>query len=81
MKRVKVYGKTEVMVYQIVEVEDDATIDDIIDKASEEFEGVQSYAGNGGRDKLVGVYGEDTGIECNDDVEFAPNGESDIEEE
>ena len=81
MKKVKVYGKTEICIYQVVEIEDNATIEDIIDKANEEFEGITNYCGNGGVDKLIGVYGDGVGIECNDnEIEFAPDGEGSIED-
>lgn len=79
MKKVKVYGKVIAWVGVEIEVDDNATEDDIIDKAYDEFEGVSSYYGNGGTDKLIGVSASNHSIEVTEGIEFAPNGEEDIE--
>lgn len=63
MKRYRVSGEMTITVTTVVEVEDDEelTEEEIIDRASNEFGGVQQLVGNGGfGDKMIGVDGEDT---------------------
>jgi hypothetical protein len=80
MKKVKVWGKTAINVYATVEVEEDATMDDILDAAANELSSLTGYAGNGGYDKLCGVSGENVGLECDyAEIEWAPQGKEDIE--
>lgn len=77
----KVWGKTEVYVYAIVDVSDTSDNDEIIDAAANEIGGLTMYCGNGGTDKLCGVYGENVGLECSySEIEWCPRGEEDIEE-
>jgi|GEM_PF-2848504 hypothetical protein len=38
------------------------------------------YCGNGGIDKLCGVYGENAGLDGDNEIEWAPNGEEDIQD-
>jgi hypothetical protein len=80
MKRIRVYGDVKICVSTVIEVDDDANIDDIIEKAYAEFGGIHSYAGNGGMDKLIGVTGDDTIEASYSEVDFAPNREDDIQD-
>lgn len=80
MKQVKVYGITEVSVWVVVDVEDNAETDDILDAAYKELGSLTGFCGNGGVDKLCGVYGSNTGLEVGSEIEWAPNGEQDIQE-
>jgi hypothetical protein len=52
-----------------MEVEADSK-EDAIEAAYAEWPGMTGYCGNGGNDKLVGVYGENASVEPSDDVEF-----------
>lgn len=81
MKRYRVSGQVAVTVTTVVEVEDDEdlTEEEIIDRASAEFGGVQQLVGNGGcGDKLIGVDGEDDTIEADGWPDF---NECELEEE
>lgn len=60
MKKWQVYGTVSVSVGMKVEAE---TKEEAIEKASEEWEGIGGFCGNGGTNKLIGVYGEDCSIE------------------
>lgn len=62
-----VYGTTQISVGITVEAE---TEEKAIDKAYEEFSGINNYCGNGGTDKLIGVYGNTEWIEADGEVEF-----------
>lgn len=42
----------------------------IFDRAYDDFSGVGGYCGNGGTDKLVGVYGPNSSIEASEEFEF-----------
>lgn len=74
MKKLRVFGHTEITVSVLVEVDEErfAEMDesDIFDIASQEFGGIGSFAGNGGIDKLIGVYGSRESIDADNDVEF-----------
>lgn len=74
MKKLRVFGHTEVTVSVLVEVPDEqfAEMDesDIYDLADQEFGGIGSFAGNGGIDKLIGVCGSQESIAADGDVEF-----------
>ena len=73
-KRFRVSGHATVTVTTVVEidVDDDEELaeSDIYDAAWNEFGGIQSYAGNGGIDKIIGVSGWDDTIDADDEVEF-----------
>lgn len=72
MKKYRVYGNVNVVVTTIVEVPDDEQIaaDDIYALAYEKFEGISSFVGNGGCDKLIGVCGSEDTIDADQEVEF-----------
>ena len=80
MKKVRVYGETTVSVWVDVEVEDNAELDDIIDAAYHELDSLTSYCGNGGFDKLCGVSIPNAGVEPSEEIEWAKNGEENIED-
>lgn len=69
----RVIGNIQASVGIIVEAENE---DDAIQKAYEEFGGVNGYCGNGGTDKLIGVDGDTEWIEADGIVEF-----NDVEED
>lgn len=72
MKRYRVFGNTNVVVTTVIEVPDDEemTADDIYARAYDAFEGVTSFCGNGGTDKLIGVCGEEDTIDADSEIEF-----------
>ncbi len=73
MKKYKVTGQLIVTVSTVVEVEDDEdlTEEEICERASNEFTGVQQLVGNGGcGDKMIGVDGKDDTIEADSWPEF-----------
>lgn len=72
MKRYRVFGNTNVVVTTVIEVPDneELTRDEIYAKAYESFQGVSSFAGNDGTDKLIGVNGEKDTIDADNEVEF-----------
>lgn len=63
----RVSGNIRVSVGITVEAESE---DEAIQKAYEEFGGVNDYCGNGGIDKLIGVDGDTEWIEAYGIVEF-----------
>lgn len=63
----RVIGDIQVSVGIIVEAESE---EEAIQKAYEEFGGVNKYCGNGGTDKLIGVNGDTEWMEIDGDVEF-----------
>lgn len=75
-KTFRVFGHTDVTVSTLVTVdvdEDDDTEEieqKVYDRAAEEFSGIQSYAGNGGLDKLIGVDHDHDSIAADEDVEW-----------
>lgn len=60
MPKYRVYGSVSISVAVEVEADDK---DAAIEAAYENFGGLTNYAGNGGIDKLVGVYEENVSIE------------------
>lgn len=76
MKQYRVYGTTTVTVSTVVEVADDENLteEEICERAACEFQGVASFCGNGGFDKLIGVCGSDDTIDTGGDVEFSEFG-------
>lgn len=58
MKKIRVFGHTEVTVSVLIEVADDEVLteNEIYDRASKSFGGIYAFLGNGGDDKLIGVY-------------------------
>lgn len=72
MKRYRVFGNTNIVVTTIIEVTDDEelTAEEIYARAYDVFEGVTSFCGNGGTDKLIGVNGEEDTIDADNEVEF-----------
>ena len=85
-KEFTVHGTITVSVTKKVKVEIDETDEDFqdadgdlddyavkqaaIEKAGEEFGGVRDLVGNGGFDKMIGVYGSDESITADGEVEF-----------
>lgn len=58
MRKVRVFGHPEVVVSTVVEVEDDASPDEIFKAATASFHGISQLVGNGGfGDRLIGVNG------------------------
>ena len=70
MKKVRVFGNTSVTVSTIITVQDDATDEEIMEAAEKHFQGISSFCGNGGMDKLIGVNGEDDTISADEPVSF-----------
>ena len=64
MKKWNVYGSASIGVTMSVEAE---TKEEAMQKAYEEFPGLTNFAGNGGTDRLVGVYDG----ECSLDAGYA----------
>lgn len=63
MKKVRVFGRPEVVVSTVVEVEDDASPEEIFKAATASFQGISQLVGNGGfGDRLIGVNGFDDTI-------------------
>lgn len=67
MNEYTVYGKVTCFVSVKVKAESTA---DAVEKAYEEFGGVNGYAGNGGWNKLIGVSGTNETIEAGDEVDW-----------
>lgn len=68
--RYAVYGKVVAWVCVELEAKDK---EEAIEKAYEECSGLMNFAGNGGCDKLIGVYSTDTAevsISCDDEIEY-----------
>ncbi len=72
MKRYKVMGHVDVAVTTIVEVEDgeELTEEEICERASGEFSGIENYAGFGDCGHLIGVSGDEDTIEAIGEVQF-----------
>ena len=63
MKKVRVFGRLEVVVSTVIEVDDNATPDEIFGAATKAFRGISQLVGNGGcGDKMIGVNGSDDTI-------------------
>lgn len=67
MSKWKVTGKVTVYVTAIVDADDE---DEAFDAAADEIEMLESYCGNGGTDKLIGVSSENLSVESSDIVEW-----------
>lgn len=72
MKKYRVYGNVNVLVETFVEIPDDEEIteEEVLARAYDEFQGIESFCGNGGIDKLIGVNGENDALQADEDVEF-----------
>lgn len=78
MAKFRVYGTAEVTVAIELEIDDEELVgldegdieDYVLDRAYDEFGGIDNYVGNGGYDKLIGVRGSNESIEISSDVEF-----------
>ncbi len=79
MKKLRVFGHTEVTVSVAIEVGDDEELDEdeIFARAEEVFGGIGCFAGNGGTDKLIGVYGWNETIAADNEVVFDDYAEDD----
>jgi len=51
-------------------VDEDAVKNAAIAMASDNFEGIHEFVGNGGTDKLIGVYPDDESIHADGEVDF-----------
>lgn len=67
MKKYIVSGKVTAFISVEVEAENE---EQAIEMAYEECSGPSSYVGNGGYDKLIGVYGSNVSINCDNEVEY-----------
>ena len=69
---IRVFGRTTVTVTTTIEVDDDISLSEkaIYKMAKERFKGIDSYGGNGGVDKLIGVEGKNDTICADEDVEW-----------
>ncbi len=67
MKKYDVHGTVPVVVTITVEAENEEAA---IEIASREFNGVHSYVGNGGFDKLIGVDGSNESIDVDGEPKF-----------
>ena len=67
MKKYNVLGNTSVTVCVTVEADSE---EEAMNKANEQFNGIHSYGGNGGLDKLIGVNGSNESIAADESVEF-----------
>lgn len=72
MPKITVLGHTTVTVSTVIEVPDGPlpSEDEIFEMAKKTFGGIQACAGNGGLDKLIGVYGDNETIAADEGVEF-----------
>lgn len=67
MIKYRVCGTTTVTVYKEIWAEDE---DEAIDKAYDELSSLTAFCGNGGTDKLIGVYGYDESVAADDYIEW-----------
>ena len=72
MKKYRVFGNANITVSTIIEFPDneELTAEEIFERACDTFEGISSFVGNGGTDKLIGVCGEDDTIDADSVVDF-----------
>lgn len=63
----KVSGKTQVWIDIVVEAEDE---EQAFDMAAQKIGSLTSFCGNGGSDKLVGIYYREASIEPSDEIEW-----------
>lgn len=70
MKKYAVYGKVVAWVCVELEAKDK---EEAIEKAYEECSGPSNFVGNGGVDKIIGVFDTDSAkvsINCDDEIEY-----------
>lgn len=67
MKKYRVYGTTVVSVTKEVWAIDE---EDAYKKAANAISGLTAFVGNGGYDKLVGVYDDDASVSADDSIEY-----------
>lgn len=67
MKKYSVRGTTVVTVIKEVWA---ASEEEAYDKAWRELTGLTAFCGNGGTDKLIGVYGSDESVAADDNIEY-----------
>ena len=70
MKKFKVYGTYTITIAKEVWARDE---DEAVDKAQDNWGGVHEYVGNGGYDKLIGVYGDDESVAADGYEEWGTN--------
>ena len=63
----RVYGHTTVTISTIVEAN---SKEEALRKAEADFKGIDSFLGNGGSEKLIGVNGENDTIAADDEIVF-----------
>lgn len=67
MKKYKVIGTTTVTVYKEVWANDE---DEAIENANNELSCLTAFCGNGGTDKLIGVYEYDESVSADDYIDW-----------
>ena len=65
MKKFKVFGVVSVTVVTEVSAADE---EEALSAAADEFQGISSFCGNGGTNKLIGVLNSTDSISCEDDT-------------
>lgn len=70
MKKFKVYGTYTITIAKEVWARDE---DEAVDKAQNNWGGVHEYVGNGGDDKLIGVYGDGESVAADGYEEWGTN--------
>lgn len=75
-KKLIVHGYTTVTVHCVIDVDEEEykngeiTEEEIYEKATEQFGGIEAFCGNGGYDKLIGVEGSNESISADESVTF-----------
>lgn len=67
MNKYRVFGHTSVNVIIEVVAENEAAA---YKKAAKELNSLEAYVGNGGYDKLIGVYGDDRSVETDESIDY-----------
>lgn len=70
MKKLAIFKQTVYITVEI-EVNDNATKEEMEEIAYSQFNGLSEFCGNGGMDKLVGVSGSNESVEVCEDLEVA----------
>lgn len=83
MSKWNVYGSVKIGLTMTIDADSE---EEAIEKASEEFEGLQNLVGNGGTNKIVGTDDENTSLEADGwepefDSATSADGEEDEEDE
>lgn len=70
MRKVNVWLKQTVSINVELEVPELTSDEEIEQRVFSEFNGLRSYCGNGGTDKLIGVKDDNISVEVCDDLEL-----------